>query len=232
MAEHTTAPASHFYAIPDNVSLEAAALIEPLAVSWHAVNRSPFKVNDNVLVIGGGPIGIGIIQVLKLQGAGNIIVTEMAEKRRQFSKHYGASYTLNPRVDNVTQRVLEITDGVGADVVFDTAGVEIALKGGIEACRAHGSVVNIAVWEKPPAVPVNTLMYREAQYIGVTLYDELSFVDVIRALCYGEFRPYSLQGSYGSALTRTARTTPSRGYDHGQNQTGRCGGEGFQDIVG
>lgn len=186
MAEHTTAPAGHIYAIPDCVSLDTAALIEPLAVSWHAVNRSPFKVNDDVLVIGGGPIGIGIIQVLKLQGAGNIIVSETAERRREFSKYYGATYTLNPRFDNVTQRVLEITDGVGADVVFDTAGVEIALKGGIEACRAHGSIVNIAVWEKPPAVPVNTLMYREAHYIGVTLYDEQSFIDVIRALCYGE----------------------------------------------
>lgn len=67
MAKYMTAPSSHFYPIPDKVSLEAAALIEPLAVSWHAVNVSPFKPGHNVLIVGGGPIGIGILQVLKLQ---------------------------------------------------------------------------------------------------------------------------------------------------------------------
>lgn len=228
MAKHTTAPASHFYALPDCVSLEAGALIEPLAVSWHAVNQSPFKVNDNVLVIGGGPIGIGIVQVLKLQGAGNIIVSETAERRRQFSKDYGAAYTLNPYVDNVTRRVLEITDGVGADVVFDTAGVEIALKEGIEACRAHGSIVNIAVWEKPPAIPVNTLMYREARYIGVTLYDEQSFTDVIRALRYGEF----CRGFNRSALMRLLGQLHPEGMITGKTKLEDVVEKGFKMLLG
>ena len=186
MAKHTTAPANHFYPIPDNISLEAAALIEPLAVSWHAVNVSPFKGNDNILVVGGGPIGIGIVQVLKIQGAKNIIISEMMESRKQLATHYGATYVLDPSVDDIPERVHKITGGVGADVIFDTAGVEVALNAAIKACRAHGSIVNIAVWEKSPSIHVNSLMYREARYMGATLYDEQSFVDVIRALQYGE----------------------------------------------
>jgi len=198
MSRKIVAPANHFYPIPDNVSLEAAALIEPLAVAWHAVNLSPFKVGDNVLVVGGGPIGIGAVQVLKLQGAGNIMVAELMENRKKFCRDYGASHILDPREGDVAQRVREITDGVGADVIFDTAGVEKALIGAIPACRAQGTIVNIAVWEAAPCIPVNQLMYREIRYMGAALYDEMSFLDTIRAVNYGEKVPFLGGVSWGS----------------------------------
>lgn len=188
LAKYIVAPAEHFYTIPDNVSLEAAALVEPLAVAWHAVNISPFKPNDNVLVLGGGPVGIGIIQVLKLQGAKNIMVAELTENRKRFASNYGATHILDPREVDVAAKVRELTDGVGADVVFDTAGVEVALNGAIAACRTHGTIVNIAVWEKRPAIRVNELMYSEVNYTGSALYDESAFREVIRALSYGESR--------------------------------------------
>ncbi|BCR90270.1 uncharacterized protein ACHE_60156A [Aspergillus chevalieri] len=189
MAKYMTAPSSHFYPIPDKVSLEAAALIEPLAVSWHAVNVSPFKPGHNVLIVGGGPIGIGILQVLKLQGAKNVMVSEMTESRKRFALEYGATHVLDPSQVDVAGKVREITNGIGADVIYDTAGVEIALNSAIRACRTHGSIVNIAVWQKRPAIHVNDLMYHEIKYEGATLYDEESFRDVIRALSYGQLQP-------------------------------------------
>ncbi|GLA40346.1 hypothetical protein AnigIFM63309_007966 [Aspergillus niger] len=189
LAKYIVAPAEHFYTIPDNVSLEAAALVEPLAVAWHAVNISPFKPNDNVLVLGGGPVGIGIIQVLELQGAKNIMVAELTENRKRFASNYGATHILDPREVDVAAKVRELTDGVGADVVFDTAGVEVALNGAIAACRTHGTIVNIAVWEKRPAIRVNELMYSEVNYTGSALYDESAFREVIRALSYGQLKP-------------------------------------------
>ncbi|RDH38422.1 alcohol dehydrogenase [Aspergillus welwitschiae] len=189
LAKYIVAPAEHFYTIPDNVSLEAAALVELLAVAWHAVNISPFKPNDNVLVLGGGPVGIGIIQVLELQGAKNIMVAELTENRKRFASNYGATHILDPREVDVAAKVRELTDGVGADVVFDTAGVEVALNGAIAACRTHGTIVNIAVWEKRPAIRVNELMYSEVNYTGSALYDESAFREVIRALSYGQLKP-------------------------------------------
>ena len=189
MVKYTTAPANHFYPIPDSISLEVVALVELLAVFWHAVNDTLFKVNDNVLIISGGPIGIGTVQVLKLQGAKNIIASEVMESRKQFSTHYRATHILDPTVDHIPERVRKITDGVGVDVIFNTAGVEVALNTAIDSCCTHGSIVNIVVWKKPPAVHVNSLMYWETWYMGVTLYDEQSFVDVIRALQYGEPDP-------------------------------------------
>jgi threonine dehydrogenase-like Zn-dependent dehydrogenase len=187
MAKHTVAPAEHFYPLPDNVSLEAAALIEPLAVAWHAVNLSPFKGGDNVMVVGGGPIGIGIVQILKLHGAKKIMVAELLENRKKFALEYGATDIIDPRTCDVPEKVRELTNGVGADVIFDTAGVEIALNGAISACRVHGTIVNIAVWEKRPSIRVNELMYHEVNYTGAALYDESAFRNVIQALNYGKF---------------------------------------------
>ncbi|KAE8379609.1 chaperonin 10-like protein [Aspergillus bertholletiae] len=182
LAKYHVAPAEHFYPIPDNVSLEAAALIEPMAIAWHAVNQSPFKMDDNVMVVGGEPVGVGIVQVLKLQDAKNIMVSEPYEKRRGFAIEYGATHAFDPEQENVTQSVMEVTDSAGADVIFDAAGVEEALSGAIGACGTHGTIINVAVWEKKPAIPVNDLMYSEVNYIGSALYDEGSFTAVIKAL--------------------------------------------------
>ena len=187
MAKHVVAPAEHFYDLPDKMSLESAALIEPLAVAWHAVNLSPFKVGDHAMVVGGGPVGICVVQILKLQGAKSILVAELMENRKKLALDFGATHIVDPREADVPQRIQELTDGIGADVVFDTAGVEKALNGAIESCRPHGTVVNIAVWERQPNVSVNELMYNEVKYMGAALYDEGSFRNVIRALSYGEF---------------------------------------------
>ncbi|OOG00637.1 hypothetical protein ASPCADRAFT_38429 [Aspergillus carbonarius ITEM 5010] len=189
LAKYIVAPAEHFYSIPKNISLEAAALVEPLAVAWHAVNISPFKPNDNVLVLGGGPVGIGIIQVLKLQGAKNIMVAELTENRKKFASGYGATHVLDPREVDVAAKVRELTNSMGADVIFDTAGVEVALNGAIDACRTRGTIVNIAVWEKRPALRVNDLMYSEINYTGSALYDESAFQNVLQALSYGQLNP-------------------------------------------
>lgn len=187
MSKKIVAPAGHFYALPDNISLEAASLIEPLAVSWHAVGASPFKKGENVLIVGGGPIGLGILQVLKLQGAGQIMVAEPMESRKQFCMEYGATAILDPTKVDVTKQVRELTGGVGADVVFDTAGVERVLSGAIAAVRVQGTIVNLAVWEGQPFLPVNDMMYKEVRYMGAALYDEQAFLDVMQALSSGEY---------------------------------------------
>lgn len=187
MADYITAPANHFYAIPDNVSLETGALVEPLAVAWHAINMSPFKFGDTTVVVGGGPIGIATVQILKLQGAVKIILVEPLKNRQRLASEFGATEVLDPGKENIPDRIRSMTHSIGADVIFDTAGVEKALNGVIPACRTHGAIVNIAVWEEGPRIHVNELMYNEVQYIGAALYDETSFKDVIRALNYGEF---------------------------------------------
>lgn len=194
------------YEIPDRVSMEVAgkyslcslavgscaspALVEPLAVAWHAVKISPFKWGDSVLVLGGGPIGLAVIQVLKARGAEKIILSEIAPGRKEFGKKFGAHYVLDPSEDDVVARVKEICDGRGANVAFDAAGVQTGLDQAMQAIRARGTLVNIAVWEKTATITPSWLCFRERNYMGVATYQEGDFQDVLDALSFGESMTY------------------------------------------
>ena len=90
-------PEKRLYRLPDEVSFEEGALVEPLACSLHAVRVSAFKVREHAMVLGAGMIGLGVIAYLKNAGAGLIIVTEINEKRAAVARKMGADYVFNPR---------------------------------------------------------------------------------------------------------------------------------------
>ena len=155
-------------------------------MAWHAVNISPFKKGDSVLILGGGPIGLAVIQVLKARGAEKIILSEVASGRKEFARKFGAHYVLDPTKDDVIAKVKNICDGRGANVAFDAAGVQAGLDQAMQAIRARGTLVNIAVWEKTATIKPNWLCFRERKYMGVTTYQEGDFQDVLDALASGE----------------------------------------------
>ena len=160
--------------------------MEPLAVAWHAVNISPFKEGDSVLILGGGPIGLAVLQVLKARGAEKIILSEVAPGRKEFARRFGAHYVLDPSKDDVIARVKDICDGRGANVAFDAAGVQAGLNQAMQAIRARGTLVNIAVWEKSATIMPNWLCFKEKKYMGVVTYQEGDFQDVLDALSSGQ----------------------------------------------
>ena len=167
LCDHMVVPESCVKKLPDNVSLEVGALIEPLAVGWHAVDVSPWKEGDSALVLGGGPIGLSVVQALIGRGCKNIIVSEVSGKRREFAKQFGAHHTIDPTKGDVVQMVEDLTDGEGADVGFDAAGVQVAVDTALKAIKARGTLVNIAIWEKRASLNMNDVVFRERGYMGV-----------------------------------------------------------------
>jgi threonine dehydrogenase-like Zn-dependent dehydrogenase len=155
------------------------ALIEPLAVGWHAVKISPFKKGDAVLILGGGPIGISVILALKARGADKIIVSEVSRRRQEFAKDFGAHYVMNPTKDDVVKKCRELCDGQGVHVVYDCAGVQAGVDVGIQALRVRGTLMNIAVWEKAVSLVPNDLTFKERKYMGVATYDVGDFQEVL-----------------------------------------------------
>jgi len=153
---------------------------------------SNFKKGDSVLVLGGGPIGLSVILALKARGADKIIVSEVAERRKQFAKELGASYVLDPTKDSIAKRCQELCEGQGVHIVFDAAGVQAGLDQAIEAVRARGTIVNIAVWEKPPSIDVNKLVFKERKYLGIATYVNGDFQEVMDAISEGRLKPESL----------------------------------------
>ena len=166
--------------------------MEPLAVAWHAINISPYKKGDSVLVLGGGPIGLAVVQSLKAKGADKIIVSEVAPRRKEFAKQFGAHFVLDPTKDDVAAKVREICDGQGANLAFDAAGAQAGLDQALLAIRARGTLVNIAVWEKPASISVNQLVFRERNYMGVATYVEGDFQAVIDAIASGKLLTRSI----------------------------------------
>jgi 2-desacetyl-2-hydroxyethyl bacteriochlorophyllide A dehydrogenase len=189
LADHIVVPTSTLYHLPSNVPLEIGALVEPLAVGWHAVKISPFKPGDSALILGGGPIGISTILALKAKGCDKIIVSEVSRKRQEFASKFGAHYVIDPTKEDIVTRTRELTDGKGAHVVFDCAGVQAALDQAVHATRARGCIVNIAIWEKPCTINTNDFNFKERTYMGVATYSVGDFQEVLDALASGSMEP-------------------------------------------
>lgn len=168
-------------------------MIEPLAVGWHAVKVSPLKPGECALVLGGGPIGLSVIQSLRAQGSGTIIVSEMAEKRKDFARQFGADHVLDPSKDDIVARVRELSgDGEGASVVFDAAGVQAGLDTAIDALRVRGTLVNIAIWEHSAKIFPTKILLKEKKYMGVVTYSRGDFKDVLDAISNGTIQPQGM----------------------------------------
>ncbi|KUI64287.1 putative diacetyl reductase [(R)-acetoin forming] 2 [Cytospora mali] len=189
MSEHTNAPSEAVKLLPDNVSLEVGALVEPLSVGWHAVNISPYREGDSALVLGGGPIGLAVIQALISRGCKNIIVSEVAKRRREFAISFGAHHVVDPTVSDLVTEVKKMTENKGADVGFDCAGVQAALDPAFESLRARGTLVNVAVWEKRASINMKQIVFREKSYMGVATYTDGDFEAVIDAISTGKMSP-------------------------------------------
>ncbi|KPM35783.1 hypothetical protein AK830_g10769 [Neonectria ditissima] len=181
--------ATHVFPLPDNLTMEMGALVEPLSVSWHAVAAAPEIGRDSVvLIIGGGPIGLATILCLKAKGVKTILVSEVAASRQRFAAQFGATQIINPIHENVKQLVLDASRGRGADVVFDCAGVPASIKGACEAVKTRGTVVNVAIWEKEIPFNPNWITWKESSYKSVLGYQREDYQAVIENLRTGAIR--------------------------------------------
>lgn len=148
LSEYAVVEPKQIHVIPESVSLDFAALIEPLTVGHHAVKSAGINLEGlDVLVLGGGPIGLTLVPTLRAHRVRSILLSEPTEKRAKTAASV-VDRLINPRTDNVGDVCKTLTNGKGVDVVFDCAGVAPALAGGIDALVRGGSYVNVAVWDK------------------------------------------------------------------------------------
>jgi len=110
------------YKIPDGLDYESASFTEPLACVVHGADRIGYKSADNVLIIGGGPMGQLHLQLAHHSGVNKLILAEVEEDRIKMAKEFGATHVINPKKTNLKKAVLDITDGLGPDVVIEVVG--------------------------------------------------------------------------------------------------------------
>ncbi len=141
---------------PKGVSDQEAAMCEPCAVTVHAVRLSQLKLGDSVAVLGAGPIGLLCMQVARASGAGKVIVSEPAPARAEAARRLGADAVIDPTELDATERIVELTDGLGPDVVFECAASRSTLDQALNMARRRGQVVLVAIaWEPTAVLPAN-----------------------------------------------------------------------------
>lgn len=159
------------HVLPDDgsVDLNSVVLCQPLTVGRHALGATGLAdlTGLNVLVLGGGPVGLAVLLNLRAKGigvglSGKVFVSEPTAKRSDMIRRLGLSGDiLNPMTEDVVAACKKGTNGRGVDVVFDSAGAEAGMLAGMESLRLRGTYVNIAGWRQPFKLPMQFAMFHE-----------------------------------------------------------------------
>lgn len=164
-AEYIALPEHILYRIPDNVTFDQAAMIEPMSIAFHAANLVPHKIGATAAIVGCGKIGMLLIQTLRTYGYGTIIAVKKSDAGTELIRELGADYCLTGK-DDVKQRIFEITNGKGVDVVFEAAGNEKTINICIGICRRNGDIVLVGNTSPKITVPLQEIVTRQLNLHG------------------------------------------------------------------
>lgn len=177
-AEFVKAPLRKVYRLPEGLDLKLATLVEPLAVAVHDVKQSGLQVGQTVFIIGGGPIGVLIAMVARLNGATRIAISEVNEYRIKFAKEMGFE-VLNPKEADVAQEALKMTDGKGFDVVFEVSGTKPGTELMTKVAKITGTIIIVGVPGDKFPVDTGLMLARELVVKGVRIHAQKNFAAAI-----------------------------------------------------
>ena len=154
------------YHLPDSMSDEVGALVEPFASTARAVLRAGVGPDDNVAIVGAGPIGLMSLLAAVIVGAKRVVAVEVAARRIEAAKECGATAIINPNQEDALQRSEEVTNGEGFDVVVECVGQETTGLLAGRLTRTRGKLVVMGVFEKPAPLDFTDLVFREKTVMG------------------------------------------------------------------
>ncbi|MEF2694379.1 MAG: NAD(P)-dependent alcohol dehydrogenase [Blautia wexlerae] len=146
--EYIAFPENMCFKLPDNVSTKEGALIEPLSVGFYASEQGGVKNGDTVVILGSGCIGLVTLLACKAHGAGKIIVADLVEARLQKALELGATEVINSGKEDALKKIKELTNGRGADVVFETAGSPVTIAQTPFIVRRGGMITLVGISAK------------------------------------------------------------------------------------
>jgi 2-desacetyl-2-hydroxyethyl bacteriochlorophyllide A dehydrogenase len=183
MQQYWTVPAFSLHKLPENLSLQLGAMIEPLAVACHDVRLGEVVAGENAIVIGGGPIGLLVALVARQKGA-NVMISEVNKNRIEFIQSLGFQ-TVNPIEQDLVKTVEEFTNGAMADVVFEVSGVQAGVTAMTQLPKVRGRIVMVAIHSEPKAVDLFRFFWREIKLIGARVYEPEDFDEAIALAASG-----------------------------------------------
>jgi L-iditol 2-dehydrogenase len=165
-AEFVAVPARIAFHLPPQMPFAHAALIEAVSVALHAVSLTPIALNDNVLVVGAGMIGLLTLQAARLAGAANVLVADIDPSRLNLARELGATETLSPSAPGFQQQILDLTNGRGVDAALECVGNTAAICSAIEATRKGGAVTLVGNIAPSIDLPLQSVVTRQIRLQG------------------------------------------------------------------
>ncbi|PIB95240.1 zinc-binding dehydrogenase [Caulobacter sp. X] len=178
-----TVKARTLHKLPASIDLRRGALVEPLAVACHDVARARVQAGERVVVLGGGPIGQLIALVAKARGA-EVLISEPTAVRRQYAADAGFA-AFDPTTGDLAAHVTEWTEGKGADVVFEVAGVQATVTAMTDIAATRGRICMVAIHSSKPQVDLFRFFWRELELVGARVYEAVDFDAAIELIASG-----------------------------------------------
>lgn len=165
-AEYVAVPAYVLYPLPDAVSFVQAAMVEPLAVAYHAATRIPAPAGGAALVAGVGTIGLLTLQVLKSMGVKTLIAVDIDDARLEAASKSGAAHCVNSAGGGAQAQILSLTGGAGVDAAYDATGISDTANLCIHTTRLNGHIVLIGNLAKTIDFPLQWVVTRQQSLFG------------------------------------------------------------------
>jgi L-iditol 2-dehydrogenase len=143
------------YHLPDDVSDQTGALAEPLGCAVRAIDRANLRSGDRVCILGGGPIGLMLLALARASGASVVVVSEPRPFRRALARQLGADRAVDPTSENLVEAVREVSDGLGADVVFEAVGSPRTLEQALTVVASGGTIMLVGVADRPERASIS-----------------------------------------------------------------------------
>lgn len=165
-AERVAVPQHILYRLPEGLSFQRAALVEPLSVAVHAVHRTRIRLGDTALVVGAGMIGLLVVQALRAAGCGRIVAVDLAPARLELARQLGADEALRADAVDVAREVLQRTGGRGVDLAFEAAGLSPTVQTAVASLRKGGQLALIGNLAPKVELPLQAVVTRELTLHG------------------------------------------------------------------
>ncbi|HXC97693.1 MAG TPA: galactitol-1-phosphate 5-dehydrogenase [Verrucomicrobiae bacterium] len=165
-AEFVAVPQRVLYRLPDGLPFEHAALVEPFSIALHAIRRVSIVLNDTVVVVGAGMIGLALVQALRHTGCGRLISVDVADDRLALAKKFGATDIVNSAKENAAEALLRLTHNRGTDVAFEAVGLTATVDLALRSVRKGGAVALVGNVAPKIEFPLQIAVTRELSIFG------------------------------------------------------------------
>jgi L-iditol 2-dehydrogenase len=196
MGFQTTGTASEFFAVdakkvlklPESLSFDEGAMVEPLAVAVHALGRGGYVAGKKILVLGAGPIGNLVAQAAKGLGAEAVMITDLSDYRLDLAKECGIDYCIKSTVQDVGTSLIEKFGPFKADLILECVGINPTMNQAISNARKGTDIIIVGVFGEKAAVDLGFVQDRELRLIGTAMYQEKDYLKAIELIEQGKIK--------------------------------------------